>query len=351
MRLSRYGLGGAEHGLGGIVRRSLSRVTSGYANSRCPRVLAFTTDHFKPAERFDAFNEEFARRVLLLDDVRQRTDDDYHGEIGTRLIGPLVCIRLKSAPVTFKRTVPRSGDGSVMLGIHLKGRFQLEHPDLVLDSREDFATLNTDTDTCAGNFDGEQLAIRIPHVLIAEHFSPDGQFPPSRIKRNTPLAQLMGGYLTSYLEMSSNADPDLGETVGRHLVELAALAMGARGEAREAIHAGGLRAARRQAVLDAIAKGFATPGFAPEAVANAIGISHRYLRQLLEETGTSFTDLVVESRLNRVRQMLIDPQFAHMRITDIAYDAGFSDLSYFNRAFRRRYSATPREVRAEAVGA
>ena len=29
----------------------------------------------------------------------------------------------------------------------------------------------------------------------------------------------------------------------------------------------------------------------------------------------------------------------------IAYDAGFGDLSYFNRNFRHRYGATPRDVR------
>ncbi|RUX33774.1 helix-turn-helix domain-containing protein, partial [Mesorhizobium sp. M7A.F.Ca.CA.002.09.1.1] len=35
-------------------------------------------------------------------------------------------------------------------------------------------------------------------------------------------------------------------------------------------------------------------------------------------------------------------------ITAIAYEAGFNDLSYFNRAFRRRYDATPSDVRAAA---
>jgi AraC-like DNA-binding protein len=33
----------------------------------------------------------------------------------------------------------------------------------------------------------------------------------------------------------------------------------------------------------------------------------------------------------------------------IAYDAGFGDLSYFNRSFKRRYGATPRDVRNESA--
>jgi AraC-like DNA-binding protein len=35
-------------------------------------------------------------------------------------------------------------------------------------------------------------------------------------------------------------------------------------------------------------------------------------------------------------------------VSSIALDAGFGDISYFNRAFRRRYGATPSDVRAQA---
>ena len=33
-------------------------------------------------------------------------------------------------------------------------------------------------------------------------------------------------------------------------------------------------------------------------------------------------------------------------ISTIAFEAGFGDLSYFNHAFRRRYGATPSDIRA-----
>jgi len=43
--------------------------------------------------------------------------------------------------------------------------------------------------------------------------------------------------------------------------------------------------------------------------------------------------------------MLTDRRWAQVGITAIAYDAGFGDLSCFNRAFKRCYGATPSEVR------
>jgi AraC-like DNA-binding protein len=46
--------------------------------------------------------------------------------------------------------------------------------------------------------------------------------------------------------------------------------------------------------------------------------------------------------------MLADPRRDNEKISSIAYDCGFSDVSYFNRMFRRSYGAVPSEVRAQA---
>jgi AraC-like DNA-binding protein len=46
----------------------------------------------------------------------------------------------------------------------------------------------------------------------------------------------------------------------------------------------------------------------------------------------------------RAHRMLVDERFAGP-ISAIAFDSGFSDLSHFNRTFRRRSGMTPSEVR------
>lgn len=311
----------------------------------------FTTDDFRPADRFDAFNEEFSRRVMGLD-VSRNDETPFRGEVGIRLVGPLVCARMSTSPLTYARTPTRlqDGDDCIVLGIHTAGRSVLEQLGLSSDSRVDFASMITNAHQGGGTFAGSGIAIRIPRVLLAQRLSPGQTFVPAVIRRNSHLAQLVGGYVNSYLSLPHDAvDSEIGDTVGRHIIDLVALAMGARGEAKEAIEAGGLRAARRRALLDEIAKRFSDPAFSPDAAAREVGISVRYLRFLLEDMGTTFTDLVIERRLDHARQSLSDPALAGKRITDIAYDAGFSDLSYFNRAFRRRFGATPRDVRAAAL--
>jgi AraC-like DNA-binding protein len=46
-----------------------------------------------------------------------------------------------------------------------------------------------------------------------------------------------------------------------------------------------------------------------------------------------------------VHRRLRNPRFATQTITAIAGGVGFTDPSYFRRAFRRRYTATPTDVR------
>ena len=52
--------------------------------------------------------------------------------------------------------------------------------------------------------------------------------------------------------------------------------------------------------------------------------------------------------LARARRLIADPRSAGRTIGDIALEAGFGDLSYFNRAFRRRFGDTPSGIRADA---
>jgi AraC-like DNA-binding protein len=51
----------------------------------------------------------------------------------------------------------------------------------------------------------------------------------------------------------------------------------------------------------------------------------------------------LELRLRRAAEWLA--QAGDRRISDIAFDCGFNDLSYFNRCFRRRFGLTPSAAR------
>jgi AraC-like DNA-binding protein len=110
-----------------------------------------------------------------------------------------------------------------------------------------------------------------------------------------------------------------------------------------------VKATRVRAILAEIARRFSDPDFDLDGVAGTVGLSRRYVQQLLEETGKSFTEHPVERRLERSFAMLSDVRFLHLAIIDIAFAVGFGDVSHFNRVFRRRFGKTPSEVRAVSI--
>ena len=55
-----------------------------------------------------------------------------------------------------------------------------------------------------------------------------------------------------------------------------------------------------------------------------------------------------EVRLKHAFALLTAQAKSDVRICDVALQAGFSDISHFNRLFRARFGDTPKGVRARA---
>jgi AraC-like DNA-binding protein len=91
------------------------------------------------------------------------------------------------------------------------------------------------------------------------------------------------------------------------------------------------------------------PKLSVRDVAARHGVSVRYVQQLFERSGTTFTKFLLEQRLLSAYQRLTNALFRAVTVTQIASDCGFGDVSTFNRAFRRRFSATPSDVRVEGL--
>ena len=70
------------------------------------------------------------------------------------------------------------------------------------------------------------------------------------------------------------------------------------------------------------------------------------LRSFKRCYNTSPIDYLIRYRLTRACELLKDMRLS---VTDIVYQVGFSDCSYFTRQFRNTYGMTPREYRKKTV--
>jgi len=132
--------------------------------------------------------------------------------------------------------------------------------------------------------------------------------------------------------------------VVNHVHDLIALSVDAGREA--AVRAdGSMRAARLQAIKTDIMARLGDASVGITEVAARQGATPRYVHKLFDGEGLPFSRLILQWRLERAHRMLSDERLDRWSITSTAYDAGFGDLSYFNRAFRRLYGMTPSDVR------
>jgi AraC-like DNA-binding protein len=110
----------------------------------------------------------------------------------------------------------------------------------------------------------------------------------------------------------------------------------------------GIRAVRLHAIKSDILENLRQLSFSIHGVASRHGITVNYVRQLFAAEGITFTEFVLQKRLAAADLMLRDPRYADRNISAIAFEAGFGDVSYFNRIFRRRFGVKPADARAKA---
>src|SRR5258708_3130723 len=84
-------------------------------------------------------------------------------------------------------------------------------------------------------------------------------------------------------------------------------------------------------------------------ISKTVNVSANYFSTLFKQaTGLSFSDYLARVRVDKAKNLLINP---NLRISEIAFEVGFQSLSQFNRSFRRIAGVSPEEYRrSNALG-
>ena len=96
-------------------------------------------------------------------------------------------------------------------------------------------------------------------------------------------------------------------------------------------------------ILWFIARNIEQPGLSAQDAAAELKCSVRTIYNTCAAHGTSFSALVIETRLVAAQYQLVR---TNRRISKIAYDVGFSSLSHFSRLFRARFGITAKTMSA-----
>ena len=239
------------------------------------------------------------------------------------------------------------GDGNDRLLISLGGpavakQFGREIP---LERGDAIALSGSERGTLTTARSGRITTLEFPSGALLPLLRQQGKSCARRIPKDSLPLRLLRGYVGAWSTDDSIDAARFPQIIITHLYDLVAMAVGAAHEAREIAEGRGVRAGRLSAMKSDLLAGIADDITVGELAARH-QLSPRYVRMLFESDGTSVTEFVRAERLKRARSMLLSPRYATWRIAEIAYEAGFNDLSYFNRSFRRRFGQSPSETRA-----
>ena len=264
----------------------------------------------------------------------------------SRLDGAMVLGRTNYNAVTGRRSRPllADGRGDYILSIHdtdyeieSGGRsWKVRAGDVVIvDESHPFSFTLPGTRSTIVSLNRRRMAELAPRIArdVVHHMPADA-----------PEAALLSGYVE--LVRTLPLQGGTGDIAG-HIHALAArmLATQTGGDIpRESL--GGARLAMVKADID---RWLVDPSLRIETLARRHKVSARYIQQLFAREGGSFSAHVRDRRVDRALARLEDVREAGRPIADIAFEAGFGDLSSFNRAFRARVGETPREFRARSM--
>jgi AraC-like DNA-binding protein len=313
----------------------------------------FPSLHCKTADlpsrnRVPFWREVFARKIVQID-VEPDAGTTFEASATIQALpGASLLSPCHSTPATLRRTSDLVGDGddSVAILANLDG--------MVVGSQR-----GREVNLCAGDatfiLHAEPAEIRcsrtrymsvlLPRKIAAGAIRDLESAAMRRIPADTEALRLLVNYVQTLPKDLRAASSELGHAIATHIQDLFVLALGPTRDAADRTRGRGLRAARLQAIKADIFNHLASESLGVTAVAKRAGVTPRYVQLLFESEGTTFSEYVLDRRLRRAYRMLTDQRYAHHRVADIAYHSGFGDLSYFNRAFRRRYGASPTEIR------
>jgi AraC-like DNA-binding protein len=311
--------------------------------TECPSIR-FSTRGLPEGERLSRWREEFGRSLLRVE-IEPVSSLPFHAEAKLRALPGLRTADCLGPPMRFERTPALAADGDDSIGFVInraraavasqRGReVALRAGDAVPILTQEPAILTTE----------HHLGVLVPRAALASRLSNIDDAGMRVISRRAEAMRLLTGYISMVDDKLTLGTPELRDTVISHLHDLIALAL----TQNSVIGESGLSAiadARLNAALYYITAHFHEPELSLADAARDQGVSPRYLQRLIEAAGTTFTMRVTELRLQRAFALLCEAHDGSKRISDIALQAGFFDISYFNRLFRSRFGDTPRGVR------
>lgn len=316
--------------------------------------VQFTTDEAPRHQRLARW-QDIVCDIFVQLDCKSDLGDAFGGSVTQHMLGSIACTNVASTRQRVFRTpsrIARASEDFILIAVGRQGSGAV-----LQDGREtvihagELAMYDT-TRPYELQFNGhfKQTIFQVPRGMLQRRISGTESFTATTFSPDRPLAKLALEYLTAVSGIVDKVDAAAAAHLSDQALDLFAMAICERLSgiaAPSSTHRSALLC-RLKAHIQAH---LSDPDLSLTATAAALGISPRYVNDLLSDERMSFQRYLLQQRLERCKRDLGSAGHLHRNIGEIAFAWGFNELSHFGRAFRERYGMSPRAWRSSALSA
>ena len=245
------------------------------------------------------------------------------------------------------KTIARSAIDQVFVVCYRSGHFAFETGDIKRRVAADafvFFDLASEVAIEAPTVDNISLAVsrrRLEALFPVLDHSHGTVITPS------PLTRILLGMMENIIAIGPAMTVTEARPIADAIIQLVAAALEAPLR-QQAMTAGGNGAVSQIAIKAEIERSLTDPALGPQALLDRFGITRSTLYRLFEPSG-GVAAYIAKRRLRLAFRRITDPAESGLRVSQLAFDLGFSHASAFTRAFGEFFGMSPKDAKALAV--
>jgi AraC family transcriptional regulator, positive regulator of tynA and feaB len=310
--------------------------------------MEWSTKPHQIDQPFGSWADDLAAAFVRLE-PRKITEHPFEGMISRTDAAPIQISRVKATKhrvLRLRSHIVRSSDDLCFVNLQLEGigRYTQHGHEQICGPGDLAVADTTEPFEIANCHDFQLFCFAVPRHLLPSNFYERPRLPLSATETGRALSRTLGGY--AELCLNSRQPSGLSAFTGPHIVDLIA-------HAAEVLAEGSSERVNPPVLLsmmlDYIDRHSDEPGLGAARLAAKFRCSQRYVHRLFSTTGRSVGEHVNDKRILACTRRLLDRTWRNKTIAEIAFAAGFRDISHFNRLFKRSNGTAPREFRRTMV--
>jgi len=278
---------------------------------------------------------------------------NFHGKVTNRLLSEGQLSKVTSSGQHVERSqkcIKHSDSDVYLLSLQMTGTGIIaQHGRKAVLSPGDFALYDTVRPyTLHFDHNFSQIVMRIPRALGKNYLPGIEWLTAQRIKGDQGYGRVVSNHLAEIYASSPDQAGIQDETVLRSFLHLLSAVYNAQ-DNQGSSFTSTVKMGQLARIKNFIQDHLTNSDLNPQMIADAHGISARYLNMLFKEEDSSPGRWIWSTRLDKCRDIMQNPQHIGLSLSEIAYANGFNDMAHFSRAFKKRFGQSPRAYRQQSI--